>query len=118
MEIKITRRWFDGDHPNPLHAPGVRIDPKREIVEYRGEQYRIGDLVSIPEKEFTKDVMSALFEKWEDDRNQDLRIAITLLFLAEALDRASQWMRPGVRVLMKTIAVAMRAAAERRLEAC
>ena len=116
MKIKITRKWFERDHPNPLHVPGIRIDPKEEIVEYQGKQYRIGDLVSIPEKEFTKDVVNFLFENWKDDRNQDLRIAITLLFLAEALDRASQWMRPGMRILMKTVVVAMRSTAERVLD--
>ena len=30
--VKITKEWFDGDHPNPLHPIGVIIDPKRRIV--------------------------------------------------------------------------------------
>jgi len=32
--VQITDEWFDGDHPNPLHPPGVVMDPATRRVSF------------------------------------------------------------------------------------
>ena len=31
--VQVTDEWFDGDHPNPLHPVGLRMDPVSRVVE-------------------------------------------------------------------------------------
>ncbi len=41
--VQITDEWFDGDHPNPLHPKGVRMDPVKRVVHLGDINAFVGD---------------------------------------------------------------------------
>ena len=77
--VQITDKWFDGDHPNPLHPIGtlehpVKILPQLRMVEiytFEGVRYGCVDdwLITDVQGEmyfFKSDIFEAIYELVEE----------------------------------------------------